>query len=85
MKLVIILINAAQMMIMFVHKYYGKGGGDLISYIYEIYIERSAHKMNILYDSKCFLCLHEINFLARMDTKGKLMFADIVIYNNIYV
>ena len=40
-------------------------------------MKKAAHEMNILYDSKCFLCLHEINFLARMDTKGKLMFTDI--------
>ena len=38
---------------------------------------KASHELNILYDGKCFLCLHEIKFLARLDKRGKLKFTDI--------
>ena len=34
-------------------------------------------EINMLYDSKCQLCLMEVRFLARCDTQGKIRFTDL--------
>ena len=34
-------------------------------------------EINILYDSKCSLCAHEMAFLAKQDSAGRLKFTDI--------
>lgn len=33
--------------------------------------------INMLYDSKCNLCMHEVNMLAKMDKEGKIKFTDL--------
>ena len=42
-----------------------------------ISLKLRKEELNILYDSKCSLCIHEINFLARRDLHGKLLFTDL--------
>lgn len=34
-------------------------------------------EINMIYDSKCNLCMYEVNFLAKKDKQGKIRFTDI--------
>ena len=36
-----------------------------------------SEKLNVLYDSKCFLCRKEIEFLKKRDTTSSIIFTDI--------